>query len=195
MFLSWVVNVCRQHLFRLTWTALLCLFAGHYLLCFVVFRWLGETTLIGRISDFVYYSSVVGATIGFGDLSPQSEAGKLFTALWQIPIGVGLFGALMGKIIALVQELLAKGIAGMGDFHSLRNHVLVIGWRGHQTEKMISLLLYDEQRVFSRVVLCEQQDIAHPLSDNLYVDFLKVSNYSDPKEQKRMGLGKVRTSS
>ena len=76
----------------------------------------------------------------------------------------------------------------MGDFHSLRNHVLVIGWRGHQTEKMISLLLYDEQRVFSRVVLCEQQDIAHPLSDNLYVDFLKVSNYSDPKEQKRMGL-------
>ncbi|MBE3482662.1 two pore domain potassium channel family protein [Enterobacter cloacae complex sp. P14RS] len=188
MFLSWVVNVCRQHLFRLTWTALLCLFAGHYLLCFIVFHWLGETTLVGRISDFVYYSSVVGATIGFGDLSPQSEAGELFTAFWQIPIGVGLFGALMGKIIALVQGLLAKGIAGMGNFSSLHNHVLVIGWRGHQTEKMISLLLYDEQRVFSRVVLCEQQDIAHPLSDNLYVDFLKVSNYSDPKEQKRMGL-------
>ena len=76
----------------------------------------------------------------------------------------------------------------MGNFSLLRDHVLVIGWRGHQTQKMISLLLYDKQRVFSRVVLCEQQDITHPLADNLWVDFLKISNYNDPKEHERMGL-------
>nr|WP_249420885.1 ion channel [Enterobacter sp. RHBSTW-01064] len=34
--------------------------------------------LVGRLSDFIYYCSVVGSTLGFGDLSPQTAEGRFF---------------------------------------------------------------------------------------------------------------------
>ncbi len=94
----------------------------------------------------------------------------------------------MGKVIAQVQGMLAKGITGMGDYRHLHHHMLVIGWRGHQTEKMISLLLYDKRRAFERVLLCELEDIQHPLPGNNWVDFIRISNFNDPQEHQRMGL-------
>ncbi|WET40258.1 potassium channel family protein [Citrobacter enshiensis] len=184
----WIIRTFQRHLSRLTWPALAGLFAGQYLLCYLVFVLLDEETLVGRLSNFIYYCSVVGSTTGFGDLSPQTAGGRVFTALWQIPVSVGLFGALMGKVIALVQGMLAKGMTGMGDYHNLHNHMLVVGWRGHQTEKMISLLLYDTRRAFGRVLLCEREDIQHPMPGNNWVDFIRVSNFNDPHEHTRMGL-------
>lgn len=116
MLFTWIVKTCQRHLSRLTWPALLGLFIGQYLLCYLVLRLLRESALVSQLSDFIYYCSVVGSTLGFGDLSPQTAPGRLFTALWQIPVSVGLFGALMGKVIAQVQGMLAKGITGMGDY-------------------------------------------------------------------------------
>lgn len=188
MLFTWFVRTCQRHLSKLTWPALTGLFFGQYLICYMVFKLLNETTLTGSLSDFIYYCSVVGSTLGFGDLSPQTHGGRLFTALWQIPVSVGLFGALMGKVIALVQGMLAKGMTGMGNFQHLSKHMLVIGWRGHQTEKMISLLLFDTRRAFERVLLCEWNDIQHPLPGNNWVDFIHISNFNDPNEHRRMGL-------
>ncbi|EJL9032344.1 two pore domain potassium channel family protein [Salmonella enterica] len=188
MLFTWIVKTCQRHLSRLTWPALLGLFIGQYLLCYLVLRLLRESALVSQLRDFIYYCSVVGSTLGFGDLSPQTAPGRLFTALWQIPVSVGLFGALMGKVIAQVQGMLAKGITGMGDYRHLHHHMLVIGWRGHQTEKMISLLLYDKRRAFERVLLCELEDIQHPLPGNNWVDFIRISNFNDPQEHQRMGL-------
>lgn len=185
---TWVIKTCQRHLSRLTWPALLGLFTGQYLFCYLVLRLLDEVTLTARLSDFIYYCSVVGSTLGFGDLSPQTAEGRIFTALWHIPVSVGLFGALMGKVIALVQGMLLKGMTGMGDYRHLHKHMLVVGWRGHQTEKMISLLLYDTRRAFERVLLCESDDIQHPLPGNHWVDFIRISNFNDPREHARMGL-------
>lgn len=135
MLFTWIVKTCQRHLSRLTWPALLGLFIGQYLLCYLVLRLLRESALVSQLSDFIYYCSVVGSTLGFGDLSPQTAPGRLFTALWQIPVSVGLFGALMGKVIAQVQGMLAKGITGMGDYRHLHHHMLVIGWRGRSNRK------------------------------------------------------------
>lgn len=54
------------------WPALLGLFIGQYLLCYLVLRLLRESALVSQLSDFIYYCSVVGSTLGFGDLSPQT---------------------------------------------------------------------------------------------------------------------------
>ena len=39
--------------------------------------------------DSVYFSAITLTTIGYGDFSPQTDAGKIFTILY-IGIGVGL---------------------------------------------------------------------------------------------------------
>lgn len=82
MLFTWIVKTCQRHLSRLTWPALLGLFIGQYLLCYLVLRLLRESALVSQLSDFIYYCSVVGSTLGFGDLSPQTAPGRLFTALW-----------------------------------------------------------------------------------------------------------------
>ena len=189
MFVSWLLEVCQRHLGRLSWPGLLVLFLGHYGICFIMFSWFNETQLIYPISTFIYYCSVVGSTLGFGDISPHSQGGRLFTALWQIPVGVGLFGAVLGKTITAVQVLLSGGIKGLGKFTHLRGHLLLIGWKGAQTEKMISLLLYDRARIFSSILLCAQDELTeHPSPGNSLVDFARVTNFNDADEQQRIGL-------
>ena len=189
MFISWVIQICQRHLGRLSWPGLLALFLCHYCLCFTVLWWLNEMQLVFPVSTFIYYCSVVGSTLGFGDISPHSEGGRLFTALWQIPFGVGLFGATLGKTAAAVQRALTKGVKGLSDFSHLRDHLLLIGWRGAQTEKMFSLLLFDKVRVFSRILICVQDELSeHPAADCKDIDFVRVSNYNDASEQKRISL-------
>lgn len=39
--------------------------------------------------DSVYFSAITLTTIGYGDFSPQTDAGKLFTIIY-IGVGVGL---------------------------------------------------------------------------------------------------------
>lgn len=51
----------------------------------VVYRYLEGWTWI----DSIYFSVVALATVGFGDLSPQTDAGKIFT-IFYIVFGVGL---------------------------------------------------------------------------------------------------------
>lgn len=38
MLFTWIVKTCQRHLSRLTWPALLGLFIGQYLLCYLVLR-------------------------------------------------------------------------------------------------------------------------------------------------------------
>ncbi|WP_435951869.1 potassium channel family protein [Dryocola sp. BD626] len=191
MLFTHIVKLCQLHLVRLSWFGLLVMFVAHYISCYWLLWCLGEQQLTDQLVNFIYYSSVLGSTIGFGDLSPSTPAGRLFTALWQIPIGVGLFGALMGKVIGMVQLVIKKGLNGMADFSNLRKHVIVVGWRGHQTQKMISLLLVDERRQFNRVLLCDPGDLqTHPLPDNPLVDFASVSNFNDSDEQRRIALSR-----
>ncbi|QJF51966.1 potassium channel family protein [Roseobacter ponti] len=46
--------------------------------------------------DSLYFSATTMSTVGFGDLSPQTDAGKLFTVLY-IFVGVGVFVALFAQ--------------------------------------------------------------------------------------------------
>ncbi|MBY6091098.1 potassium channel family protein [Pseudooceanicola sp. 502str34] len=53
--------------------------------------------------DSLYFSATTISTVGLGDLSPQTEAGKLFTVLY-IFVGVGIFVALFAQLArALIQ--------------------------------------------------------------------------------------------
>ncbi|MFK3662393.1 potassium channel family protein [Scandinavium sp. NPDC088450] len=184
-----VSEFCLRNLARLTWPGLLTLFLCHYCICYLVLRGLHEYQLTTPLSTFIYYCSVVGSSLGFGDISPNSEAGRLFTGLWQIPVGVVLFGTLLGKVVNSVRGAFTKGRKGMGNFSHLRNHLLLIGWRSQQTEKMLSLLLFDKKRTFGRVLLCAQNELLHhPAPETQGVDFIRVSNFTAPEEQQRIAL-------
>jgi voltage-gated potassium channel len=49
------------------------------------------------IVDALYFSVVTLATVGYGDLAPQTTAGKLFTIVY-IFVGIGLFVAVATSV-------------------------------------------------------------------------------------------------
>ena len=62
----------------------------------------GATGFYARIEgwsllDSLYFSVVTVATVGYGDFTPHTAAGKVFTILYLI-VGVGLFVSLAGKL-------------------------------------------------------------------------------------------------
>ena len=48
-------------------------------------------------TDWFYYYIVTATTIGYGDLSPQTPAGRWVAILWLLPGGVTLFAMFIGK--------------------------------------------------------------------------------------------------
>lgn len=51
-----------------------------------------------RWLDAFYFSVVSLATVGYGDFTPQTDIGKLFTVFYLI-IGISLFAALLNTIL------------------------------------------------------------------------------------------------
>lgn len=47
--------------------------------------------------DALYFSVATMSTVGYGDLTPATDAGKVFTIVY-IFVGIGLFVALVGQI-------------------------------------------------------------------------------------------------
>ncbi len=52
----------------------------------------------------IYFTAVTLTTVGYGDYTPQTDAGKIFTALYSF-LGIGLF---FGFAAALFQEIVEK---------------------------------------------------------------------------------------
>ena len=48
--------------------------------------------------DSLYFSIISFTTVGYGDIYPTTDAGKLFTAFYVI-VGIAIFGALINNLI------------------------------------------------------------------------------------------------
>lgn len=57
------------------------------------YRWVEDLSWV----DSIYFTIVTLTTVGYGDISPQTTAGKLFTAAY-ILIGIGILVAFVGEV-------------------------------------------------------------------------------------------------
>jgi len=152
--------------------------------------WLcGETALIAD-SDFIYWLLVTASTVGYGDLSPQTVAGKYVVALFVIPFGLGLFGLAVGHFAASVSYQWRKGVKGLKTL-AMEDHILVIGWNGNRTLHLMNLLL-NEIRSDDRdrkLALCVRVEIENPMRDE--VGFVHVPAFTDDAGMDRAGIAKA----
>jgi len=56
-----------------------------------------------RILDAMYFSVITLATIGYGDIVPKTDAGKIFTMAYAV-VGIGIFVALVTILANIVIE-------------------------------------------------------------------------------------------
>lgn len=187
---QFISRLIRKVTAELTWFHLI-LFFGIYLAVTWVLLWLtGETALITPL-EFIYYNIVVVSTVGFGDMSPATPGGRLVVALFQIPFGLLIFGAVIGKTTQSVVAIVRKGMNGKKDFSDYKNHILVFGWREHRTKHIIDLILADRKRLKRKIILCVEVEMTHPFPHLLDVEFAYLDSFTSAEELKRIAIAKA----
>lgn len=146
--------------------------------------WLCGEHDLTRGVDFLYWSVVTAATVGYGDLSPVTAGGKLVTSLYIIPVGLALFGLILGRLAAYVSFQWRRGVQGLKSLHC-SNHVLVIGWRDDRTQSLLELLMYEmRQHSDTRdIALCVRREMDNPMPDDIH--FVRVSQFTNDEEMEK----------
>ncbi len=154
------------HFARLQWDALLALVALHALVSYAVIR-VVETGEITEAIAFWYYYITTATTIGYGDIAPKTPLGRLFTTFWIMPGGIMLFTASVTKFIQFIADRWRQRMRGQADYSDLKNHIVILGWQGLRTRRMVEEILADAAHAQREIVLCTTKEIENPMPEML----------------------------
>lgn len=126
----------------------------------IYFEQAGDDPTINTISDAIWYSIVTMTTVGYGDMSPETEQGKFIGYIF-IFASMGVLGFLIGRISNLITEIHENRRLGYNGT-TFMNHVVIIGWdRFAQT--VLDQLVAANVKV---AVIMDQRSQLELLSDN-----------------------------
>lgn len=183
-YFSQVMKTLYSHFTRLTWDAVLLLVAGHVLVSYAVMRVLESGEIIEPVAFWYYYMTTV-TTIGYGDLAPKTAGGRLFTTLWIMPGGIMLFTAAIAKFVRYIAELWRQRMRGESDYSDLEGHIIILGWQGGRSRRMVEEIFADKGTVRREIVLCTTKDIVNPMPEQ--VKFVRGKALSDKDVHRRAG--------
>ena len=183
-----LLNFFRQlgrHFKRLSWGLVMLVLALHCLSSYTLMLAAHEDKLVNWTIWFYYYMVTI-TSIGYGDFSPQTDAGRWVATLWLIPGGIGLFASVLGKSSAVIFDYWRRGIMGKLDYHELSQHTILVGWHGEASERIVDLLLEDQATAKHGIVLCVVANMENPLPEKLR--FVRGESYHSGAMLKRAGL-------
>ncbi|WP_045465126.1 potassium channel protein [Vibrio hyugaensis] len=172
------------HLFKLSNRNLLVISASYIAISWLLLVLAGEHALTDNFSNFIYYLMVTASTVGYGDLSPTTNAGKWVVVLFIIPGGLSLFAAILGRVAGGAIDYWRAGILGKRRVR-VENHIVLLGWNGARTMHLIRMLQHEEAGK-RPIVLCSRSDIENPLPGE--IGFIKVNSYTDAQEMKNANI-------
>ncbi|MFW8595511.1 potassium channel family protein [Cribrihabitans neustonicus] len=124
---------------RLWLLALLCL--AFVLISWGLFLLAGETALTSSALTFLYFAATTASTVGYGDLSPQTHAGRLVAALWFFPGALLIFSAVLGRLAGAMVERIRRMAEGQGSFETLAGATVIVGYQREQTPLIVENLI------------------------------------------------------
>ena len=110
--------------------------AAHFLSSWAGYAAMGEAFAF-RPADMLYNYVVTGSSVGYGDLAPQTEGGRIFASLWVIPGAIAGFAWIIGKAIATMTANARKAMTGAASYAHRRGHVLVVGHVAGETATLL----------------------------------------------------------
>ncbi|KLV04665.1 potassium channel protein [Photobacterium aquae] len=163
---------------------LLLLVIGYTVVSYILLLATGEQALTNTPTDFLYYLVVSASTVGYGDMSPTTAAGKWAIMLFVIPGGLGLFAITVGRVASVLIDYWKQGLIGKRTL-SVKNHILVLGWNGPRTLHLIKMLQYEEKGRRD-IVLCVRPEMNNPLPGE--IEFVQVNTFTDSESMARAGV-------
>lgn len=179
-----VLRTLRRHASTLSWSALACAIVAHFLVSWAAFLWLGEDKLAAP-EIFPYFYATVAFTVGFGDFSPSTTAGRYFAALWLMPGGIALLASMIGKTSSVLAKRWQRGLFGNRNYSRMQQHTLLIGWNGQESQRIIDLLLREVGSTREIVIVDAALD-ANPRPE--HARFVRLATLADPTGYARAGV-------
>jgi voltage-gated potassium channel len=165
----------------LSWDTVLVLSLFHFFLSWLLIAAAAEE--IATPDLFWYFYATTATTVGYGDFSPTTVAGRLITVLWIMPGGIALFTTIIAKIVQLVSDKWRKRMRGLSSCENLTGHIVILGWHGHRTERMIDHIKGGQGDEELDIVLCAVQNIENPMPDQ--VRFVRGASLNAPDVLRR----------
>lgn len=167
---------------------LLLMILGYTVVSYLLLTLAGEQALVSPVTDYLYYLVVTASTVGYGDMSPSTTAGKWIVMLVVIPGGLGLFALTLGRVASVLIEYWKQGQLGRRKV-TVNNHILLLGWNEQRTLHLIKMLQYEEKG-HRAIVLCVRADIENPLPGE--IEFVRVPSFTDSDGMARAGVDTAR---
>lgn len=146
----------------------------------------GEPGITDDPVNFIYWYYTTTTTVGFGDITPRTDAGKLITGLWVMAGGIVLVTGLIGAATSSIMNLWRNRLKGNVNFTSMRDHTVIVGWYGEQSERMIELLIAESTASGEKIVLCDDTLEENPLPGQIL--FVKGESISSIQLLERAGI-------
>lgn len=175
----------RRYIATLSWPGILFLLLLYSGLVWLGLWLTGEREL-WRGHHFLYWLITTGTTVGYGDLAPRGLPGRLFVALFAMPLGVAFFALLLGKASAQIVDLWQRKLKGKGRFE-MEGHLVLFGWQGEKTRRLVENLLADRPEL--EIVLCADRPAENPLPGKVH--FVRLSSYCSREESARASVEKA----
>jgi voltage-gated potassium channel len=149
------------------------------MLSYIGFNLVGETDLLGE-GVFPYYYFTTVSTVGYGDISPATDNGRLFFVIFVLPGGLTVFTVVLGKAVGKFSEYFRKKANGMGDFSQVEGATVIVGYHPQRTKKMIAEIKASTNNQDITIVLMSLKDVPRD-PDWRFVKAESLSNLDDLK--------------
>jgi voltage-gated potassium channel len=171
----------------LHWSVLALIVLTHASVSWMALSWMGETGL-RPLDEFVYWYATTAYTVGYGDLSPTTHLGRLFTALFVFPGAIAAFTTAVAKLVGDAAERFRRRRTGKGDYSRMDSGIVLIGYNADRTPKLIDELLADAGH--DQLVLMTRKALEDP---DPRVRFVKAQSLTSADDLRRAGVETARS--
>lgn len=125
---------------------------------------------IGDFGDALWWSVVTSTTVGYGDIYPQTTAGRLIAVVLPMFLGIGVGAAFITYLASTIIERRDRRMTGEKTYKE-GGHIVVVGATA-ETDFLIEQIAKDDGNKDVDIVLVANLS-QHPLPDMEQVVFIK----------------------
>jgi len=189
LILSRVMQRLYSRVSVLSWDTVMIMTVFHFAISWGLLTVIGgEKIASGEI--FWYFYATTATTVGYGDYSPVSVAGRAATILWIMPGGIALFTTIIAKVVQNVADIWRKRLRGLANYENLTDHIVILGWHGSRTQRMVDHIRGGQGETERDIVLCSTETIDNPMPDRVL--FVCGSALNTPDLLRRAAVANAR---
>ena len=164
--LSRIAKQIYARISGLSWETVFVSTACHFFLSWGLLILAGDEE-IANGDLFWYFYITTSTTVGYGDFSPTTGPGRLVTVLWIMPGGIALFTTIIAKVVQQISDKWRQKMRGLSSYENLENHIVILGWHGSKTQRMVDHIRGDRSESDRDIVLCSAEAIENPMPDQV----------------------------